>query len=538
MGARRAGRRRVGAGGHPRLAVVNARILVGPEERLDPVCAEMAASPLPPPDGVPGAPLLGFVACAAMVRTDAFLTAGGFDPVVRFPGEEERLALDLARLGWAMTYLDDVVVHHHPSPRRHAPDERVRAITRASVLTGAMRLPWRRAVARGWRAARAGAPSRAGVRDALRELPAAWRARHRIPAHVLEQLDLLERPAPAGPVPTPCPREDTDESAAGGAQTGRSAGPRRGDRGRRVPRQPPVRDAPGPGLARWSAWTTSSPGRRRTSRACWVDPGFELVHCDVTENTHVRGDVDLVLHFASPASPVDYLELPIETLRVGSVGTERALRLAWDKGARFVLASTSEVYGDPQVHPQGEDYWGHVNPIGPRGVYDEAKRYAEALVDGLPVHARRRHRHRADLQHLRPADAAPRRAGDPDLHPPGARRRAADRGRRRQPDPVGVLRRRPGGRGARDGRAATTPGRSTSATRTSGRCARSPRTSSPPPARRPRIDFVPRPVDDPEVRRPDTTRAREVLGWSPRVPWEEGLGRTVEWFARALSETA
>ena len=108
--------------------------------------------------------------------------------------------------------------------------------------------------------------------------------------------------------------------------------------------------------------------------------GFELVHCDVTENMHVRGDVDLVMHFASPASPVDYLELPIETLRVGSVGTERALRLARDKGARFVLASTSEVYGDPQVHPQPEDYWGHVNPIGPRGVYDEAKRYAEALV--------------------------------------------------------------------------------------------------------------------------------------------------------------
>ncbi|WP_152202885.1 glycosyltransferase family 2 protein [Georgenia thermotolerans] len=188
---------------HPRLAVVNARILVGPEERLDPVCAEMAASPLPRPDGVPGAPLLGFVACAAMVRTDAFLTAGGFDPVVRFPGEEERVALDLARLGWAMTYLDDVVVHHHPSPRRHAPDERVRAITRASVLTGAMRLPWRRAVARGWRAARAGAPARAGLRDALRELPAARRARHRTPAHVLEQLDLLERAAPAGPVPEP-----------------------------------------------------------------------------------------------------------------------------------------------------------------------------------------------------------------------------------------------------------------------------------------------------------------------------------------------
>jgi dTDP-glucose 4,6-dehydratase len=108
--------------------------------------------------------------------------------------------------------------------------------------------------------------------------------------------------------------------------------------------------------------------------------GFRFLRCDVTDFVHVPGPVDAVLHFASPASPVDYLKLPIETLKVGSLGTLHTLGLAMEKNARFVLASTSEVYGDPQVHPQPETYWGHVNPIGPRGVYDEAKRYAEALT--------------------------------------------------------------------------------------------------------------------------------------------------------------
>jgi UDP-glucuronate decarboxylase len=108
--------------------------------------------------------------------------------------------------------------------------------------------------------------------------------------------------------------------------------------------------------------------------------GFRLVKTDVTEYIHVPGPVDQVLHFASPASPIDYLELPIETMKVGSLGTLHALGLAKEKGARFLLASTSETYGDPQVHPQAEDYWGHVNPVGPRGVYDEAKRFSEALT--------------------------------------------------------------------------------------------------------------------------------------------------------------
>jgi len=108
--------------------------------------------------------------------------------------------------------------------------------------------------------------------------------------------------------------------------------------------------------------------------------GFAFVQHDVTQHIELEGPLDWVLHFASPASPLDYLELPIQTLKVGALGTHNALGLSWAKGARFLLASTSEVYGDPLVHPQREDYWGHVNPIGPRGVYDEAKRFAEAIT--------------------------------------------------------------------------------------------------------------------------------------------------------------
>ena len=112
----------------------------------------------------------------------------------------------------------------------------------------------------------------------------------------------------------------------------------------------------------------------------FADPRFHFEHRDVTEYLHVVGELDAILHFASPASPIDYLELPIQTLKVGSLGTHKALGLARAKGARFLLASTSECYGDPLVHPQSEDYWGNVNPVGPRGVYDEAKRFAEAMT--------------------------------------------------------------------------------------------------------------------------------------------------------------
>ncbi|MDP4235127.1 MAG: GDP-mannose 4,6-dehydratase, partial [Bacteroidota bacterium] len=109
-------------------------------------------------------------------------------------------------------------------------------------------------------------------------------------------------------------------------------------------------------------------------------PNFSFIHYDVTNFIHVNGPLDYVLHFASPASPIDYLKLPIQTLKVGSIGTHKALGLAKAKNARFLLASTSETYGDPAIHPQPETYWGNVNPIGIRGVYDEAKRFAEALT--------------------------------------------------------------------------------------------------------------------------------------------------------------
>ncbi len=121
-------------------------------------------------------------------------------------------------------------------------------------------------------------------------------------------------------------------------------------------------------------------GDLRNVEALMSHERFHFVHQDVTEYIHVSGDLDAILHFASPASPIDYLELPIQTLKVGSLGTHKALGLAKAKGARFLLASTSECYGDPLVHPQSEDYWGNVNPVGPRGVYDEAKRFAEAMT--------------------------------------------------------------------------------------------------------------------------------------------------------------
>ena len=136
------------------------------------------------------------------------------------------------------------------------------------------------------------------------------------------------------------------------------------------------------------------------------NPNFKFIQQDVTEFIFLNGPVDYVWHFASPASPIDYLELPIQTLKVGSLGTHKALGLAKEKGARFLLASTSEIYGDPLVHPQTEEYWGNVNTIGPRGCYDEAKRFAEAHDDGLSPRAQGRDAHRAHLQHLRPAHAA------------------------------------------------------------------------------------------------------------------------------------
>ncbi|GAA4689562.1 Glycosyltransferase, GT2 family [Promicromonospora umidemergens] len=178
---------------HPRLGLVCARILVGPEERTDPVSELMAASPLPQDASVPGEALLGFVACAAMVRRSAFLAAGGFDPVVRFPGEEERLALDLAAAGWAMSYVKEVVVHHHPSPSRQPPAARQHGIARAATLTALMRLPWRDAVGELRGVAAQSQSHRSGVVRGLREAPAALRRRRPVPAEVAAMRRLLVR---------------------------------------------------------------------------------------------------------------------------------------------------------------------------------------------------------------------------------------------------------------------------------------------------------------------------------------------------------
>jgi GT2 family glycosyltransferase len=176
---------------HPRLALLNARILVGPEERLDPVCLEMADSPLRHDPDLPGAPLLGFVACGALVRTEAFEEVGGFDGVVRFPGEEERVALDLAAAGWGMAYVDEVTVHHHPSPRRDSPDRRKAAIWRSKLLTALMRHPPTETARLLAGALRDGRPGRKGLLRALPDVPAALRARRPLPRQVLAELELL-----------------------------------------------------------------------------------------------------------------------------------------------------------------------------------------------------------------------------------------------------------------------------------------------------------------------------------------------------------
>ena len=198
---------------------------------------------------------------------------------------------------------------------------------------------------------------------------------------------------------------------------------------------------------------------RRPTEFTFLQPGPDRAGLSSTS------EVDFVYHLASPASPIDYARLPLHTLKVGSYGTHHMLGLAKFKRARFLLASTSEVYGDPQVHPQPEDYWGHVNPIGPRGVYDEAKRYAEALTMAYHRQQGVEHLHRPDLQHLRGPDAAARRPRDPDLPAPGAPGQAGHRLRRRQPDPELLLRRRPDPRLRAARRVRRPPARSTSATR-------------------------------------------------------------------------
>jgi len=259
------------------------------------------------------------------------------------------------------------------------------------------------------------------------------------------------------------------------------------------------------------------------------NPAFSFQRQDVTEYLEVEGPVDAVLHFASPASPIDYALLPIQTMKVGTLGTHRALGLAMAKGARFLLASTSEVYGDPEVHPQPETYWGHVNPVGPRSIYDEAKRAAEAFTmayhnhHGLETRIVRIFNTYGPRMRRRDGRAVPAflgqaLAGEPltvfgdgsqtrslcyvdDLVDGIDRLLASD-----HPLPVNI----------------GNPDEITML-----ELARTVRDLC---GSRSEIVFEPLPVDDPRRRRPDIGLARSLLGWEPRVPLEEGLTRTIAWW--------
>jgi GT2 family glycosyltransferase len=177
---------------HFRLGLIAGRVLVGRENRLDPTCATMAASPLPTPAGLPGPAVLGFVACGAVVRRHAFLEAGGFDPIVQFPGEEERLALDLAAAGWQLAYVEDVVAHHHPSLTRGSTLRRLTLERRNELLTAVMRRPWRTVGATLGHQLRDGRAARLGVLQAVPRLPSALVHRRPLPPRVEEARRLLD----------------------------------------------------------------------------------------------------------------------------------------------------------------------------------------------------------------------------------------------------------------------------------------------------------------------------------------------------------
>ena len=260
---------------------------------------------------------------------------------------------------------------------------------------------------------------------------------------------------------------------------------------------------------------------------------FVFVKHDVTNYIAVVGPLDYIFHFASPASPIDYLKLPIQTLKVGSLGTHNCLGLARAKGARFLLASTSETYGDPLVHPQREDYWGNVNPIGPRGVYDEAKRFAEAITmayhraHGIPTRIVRIFntygpRMRAEDGRAIPAFLSQAlRDEDVTVFGDGSQTRSlcyvsdlvegifrlmmSDFA-----EPVNI------------GNPAELTMRQLAERIVAVTGSRS------------RIVERPLPVDDPKRRQPDISRAREILGWAPAVPLEEGLPRTIDYFRAKL----
>ena len=262
---------------------------------------------------------------------------------------------------------------------------------------------------------------------------------------------------------------------------------------------------------------------------------FSLIRHDVSNYVYVAGDLDYILHFASPASPIDYLQLPIQTLKVGALGTHNLLGLAKAKGARFLLASTSEVYGDPLIHPQQEEYWGNVNPVGTRGVYDEAKRFAEAITmayhryHGVETRIVRIFntygpRMRLDDGRALPAFMGQALRGEPiTVFGDGSQTRSFQyvddlvEGIYRlllsdEPEPVNI-----GNPDEVSIRAFAEEVVALTGSASS-------------------ITYEPLPADDPKVRQPDITKAREILDWSPQVDRADGLRRTLDYFRRAVAE--
>ncbi|NDB95243.1 MAG: SDR family oxidoreductase [Verrucomicrobia bacterium] len=260
---------------------------------------------------------------------------------------------------------------------------------------------------------------------------------------------------------------------------------------------------------------------------------FRFLRHDVTQFIAVEGPVDFVFHFASPASPIDYLELPIQTLKVGSLGTHNALGLAKAKGATFLLASTSECYGDPLVHPQKEEYWGNVNPIGPRGVYDEAKRFAEAMTmayhrfHGVNTKIVRIFNTYGPRMRLRDGRVVPAFVGQ------------ALRG-----EPLTIF-----GEGKQTRSFCFVSDLIEGIYRLSKADFHEPVNIGNPmeltilefaerirsiTGSKSEIVKKPLPVDDPQQRRPDISRAKKILGWEPRVSLEDGLKETIRWFQANL----
>jgi dTDP-glucose 4,6-dehydratase len=274
-------------------------------------------------------------------------------------------------------------------------------------------------------------------------------------------------------------------------------------------------------------------GNRDNIAHLFGHPKFRFIHQDVTEYLYVTGDLDYVLHFASPASPIDYLDLPIQTLKVGALGTHKVLGLAKDKKARFLLASTSEVYGDPLTHPQPESYWGNVNPIGPRGVYDEAKRFAEALAMAY-------HRvHGMETRIVRIFNTY-----GPRMRPHDGRVVSNFITQALRGEPLTVY-----GDGTQTRSFCYVDDLIEGIIRLLFSDATDP-VNLGNPLEMTMIELAelvqelsgneagvvsqPLPTDDPKKRRPDISRAREVLNWEPKVALRDGLAKTMDYFRSAV----